>query len=114
VPKINVLICNRLSPFVSPGGQGALRLASYYGDHMVLQRGPQSAVVWGHAQKKGDTVTVTVTDAKGSHVTASAKVAHQPHVAGGVWKVCETGRSSLPLPACCLHYSLSRDNVVSP
>ncbi|PVD28124.1 hypothetical protein C0Q70_10706 [Pomacea canaliculata] len=35
--------------------QGALQLATYYGDHMVLQRGPKRAVVWGTASKNGDT-----------------------------------------------------------
>ncbi|KAK7478873.1 hypothetical protein BaRGS_00029854 [Batillaria attramentaria] len=39
-------------------GQCALKLASYYSDHMVLQRGPQRAVIWGTASTEGDTVTV--------------------------------------------------------
>lgn len=27
---------------------GNLRFASYYGDHMVLQKSPEKAVVWGY------------------------------------------------------------------
>ncbi|ELU17662.1 hypothetical protein CAPTEDRAFT_122541 [Capitella teleta] len=32
--------------------------ASYYGDHMVLQRAPTDAVLWGYAQEIGDEVTI--------------------------------------------------------
>ena len=35
---------------------GALKLANSYGDHMVLQRGPQRAILWGYAGVIGDTV----------------------------------------------------------
>ncbi|KAK7478874.1 hypothetical protein BaRGS_00029855 [Batillaria attramentaria] len=47
--------------------QCALKLASYYSDHMVLQRGPQRAVIWGTASTEGDTVTA-VSSSEG-HVT---------------------------------------------
>lgn len=32
--------------------------ASYYGDHMVLQRGPRQAIVWGNGPSPGSTVTI--------------------------------------------------------
>lgn len=34
--------------------------ASYYNDHMVLQRGPKSAVIWGYSPVIGGTVLVTM------------------------------------------------------
>ncbi|KAI1230808.1 hypothetical protein IHE44_0008690 [Lamprotornis superbus] len=38
--------------------------ASYYGDHMVLQKKPSGAVVWGHGEL-GAMVTVTLSEASG-------------------------------------------------
>ena len=35
-----------------------IRFADIYGDHMVLQRAPRRAVLWGYADTIGDTVTV--------------------------------------------------------
>ena len=58
--------------------QSALRLASYYGNHMVLQRGPQQAVLRGTADTEGDNVTAQVVG-QGSAVTAQ--------VQNGKWKV---------------------------
>ena len=45
--------------------------ASYYQDHMVLQRAPQRAGVWGYAALKdiGSNVTVTVQTSSSLHVT---------------------------------------------
>ncbi|ESO83283.1 hypothetical protein LOTGIDRAFT_133687, partial [Lottia gigantea] len=37
-----------------------LRFAKSYGDHMVLQRGPQRAVIWGFADKNGETITAQI------------------------------------------------------
>ena len=34
--------------------------ASYYSDHMVLQREPTRAAVWGYAYAVGDQVTVNI------------------------------------------------------
>lgn len=48
----------------------AFRLATYYSDHMVLQRGPDSAVIWGYAVK-GAQITVLFKDTKYS-TTANA------------------------------------------
>ena len=62
-------------------GHCALKLASYFGDHMVLQRGPQQAVLWGTADTQGDTVTVKVTG-QGAHTAqVTTTVSH------GAWKV---------------------------
>ncbi|KAF6721656.1 Sialate O-acetylesterase [Oryzias melastigma] len=41
------------------GCDGSLRFASYYGDHMVLQKAPQRAVLWGYAPP-GSKVTVSL------------------------------------------------------
>lgn len=41
-----------------------LSFASYYGDHMVLQKKPSGAVVWGHGEL-GAMVTVTLSGASG-------------------------------------------------
>lgn len=38
---------------------GPLSYASYYGDHMVLQRAPEKAVVWGYGPE-GAQVTVSL------------------------------------------------------
>ncbi|XP_070188894.1 sialate O-acetylesterase-like [Littorina saxatilis] len=57
---------------------GALKLASYYRDHMVLQRGPQQAVLWGNADTEGDTVTAQVIG-QGSAVNTT--------VQNGNWKL---------------------------
>ncbi|XP_046574662.1 sialate O-acetylesterase-like isoform X2 [Haliotis rubra] len=34
--------------------------ASYYGDHMVLQKAPQRTTIWGYASKEGETITLTI------------------------------------------------------
>ncbi|MGH0178966.1 UNVERIFIED_CONTAM: hypothetical protein FKN15_000417 [Acipenser sinensis] len=52
------------------------RLASYYGDHMVLQAGPGSAVIWGYGAE-GATVTVSV----------EGKDKHTAKVLDGIWSV---------------------------
>ncbi|KAK7476215.1 hypothetical protein BaRGS_00032569 [Batillaria attramentaria] len=59
----------------------ALKLASEFHSHMVLQRGPQHAVLWGTASTEGDTVTAKVTG-QGSHI---APVTTQ--VTNGHWKL---------------------------
>ena len=78
---ISLLKCERhfelpFQPLLS--AHGALNVASYYSNHMVLQRGPQQAVLWGTADTEGDTVTAQVTG-QGSAVTAT--------VQSGVWKL---------------------------
>jgi sialate O-acetylesterase len=44
------------------GQCGDFQFASYYGDHMVLQRAPSEAVVWGYATEAGDEVVVEMDD----------------------------------------------------
>ena len=46
--------------------------ASYYADHMVLQRAAVGAAVWGYAFAVGDEVTVDV-DQGGSYTTTAAE-----------------------------------------
>ncbi|XP_062417050.1 sialate O-acetylesterase isoform X2 [Pungitius pungitius] len=59
--------------------KGGLRFASYYGDHMVLQRAPESAVLWGYGPE-GANVTLTL-----------AGPTQQKHalavVTNGIWRV---------------------------
>ena len=45
-----------------------MRFANYYGDHMVLQREPTSAVVWGYVNACDSTISV---DLDGKKVTAT-------------------------------------------
>ena len=39
---------------------GGFSFASYYADHMVLQREPAEAAIWGYANAVGDQVNVTI------------------------------------------------------
>ncbi|XP_028275015.1 sialate O-acetylesterase [Parambassis ranga] len=58
---------------------GTLRFASYYGDHMVLQKSPERAVVWGYGPE-GAQVTLFVT----------GPINHKPSavtVTKGIWRV---------------------------
>ncbi|NXE97534.1 SIAE acetylesterase, partial [Menura novaehollandiae] len=55
--------------------------ASYYGDHMVLQKEPAGAVVWGHGEP-GAVVTVTLSGASG--LTVMEKMA-QVKGPSGTW-----------------------------
>ncbi|XP_025099241.1 sialate O-acetylesterase-like [Pomacea canaliculata] len=61
--------------------QGALQLASVFGSHMVLQRAPKSAVIWGTATVEGDRVTAHVT---GPGVNIAPVVTTVSH---GAWKL---------------------------
>ncbi|XP_064612568.1 LOW QUALITY PROTEIN: sialate O-acetylesterase-like [Liolophura sinensis] len=71
-----------LSDAATLGKEGSFAFASYYGDHMVLQRGPQRANIWGYSPHLGEKVTVTV----GGHSVSTTVVSG--HVAkGGVWQV---------------------------
>lgn len=72
--------------------EGDLRFASYYGDHMVLQKSPESAVVWGYGPE-GANVTLSVTGPttqKTSPVTVTEgiwRVTLDPVEAGGPYTV---------------------------
>jgi len=39
---------------------GVLRFANYYQDHMVLQRAPQSAIMWGYTDSVDTPITLTM------------------------------------------------------
>ncbi|NXH24854.1 SIAE acetylesterase, partial [Myiagra hebetior] len=55
--------------------------ASYYGDHMVLQKKPSGAVVWGHGEL-GAVVTVTLSGAGGLIITEKTAQVKGP---SGTW-----------------------------
>ncbi len=38
------------------------RFANYYQDHMVLQRAPQQAIVWGYADSLNTLISLTIND----------------------------------------------------
>nr|XP_054748455.1 sialate O-acetylesterase-like [Lytechinus pictus] len=61
--------------------QDSFRLAAYYSDHMVLQRGPDHAVIWGYAVK-GAQITLLF---KGVKYTTTATTGS--FTSEGVWKV---------------------------
>ncbi|XP_071503702.1 sialate O-acetylesterase-like [Diadema antillarum] len=61
--------------------QDTFRLATYYSDHMVLQRAPDSAVIWGFA-KPATNITLIFKEMK---YTAIAEVVS--YSSEGVWKV---------------------------
>lgn len=52
---------------------GDLSFASYYRDHMVLQRAPERAVVWGYGPD-GAQVTVSLTGGSGTNIIQGANV----------------------------------------
>uniref|UniRef100_A0A672ITN0 Sialate O-acetylesterase domain-containing protein n=1 Tax=Salarias fasciatus TaxID=181472 RepID=A0A672ITN0_SALFA len=69
------LICQ----YIKKGHEKQLRLASYYGDHMVLQKSPARAVLWGYGPE-------------GAHVTVSLSGPTQQRtspvtVTEGIWRV---------------------------
>uniref|UniRef100_A0A8C5EK07 Sialate O-acetylesterase-like n=1 Tax=Gouania willdenowi TaxID=441366 RepID=A0A8C5EK07_GOUWI len=75
-----------------PGIDGRLLFASYYGDHMVLQKSPQRAVVWGYGPE-GAKITVSLSgpvNQEASPVTVTKgiwKVTLDPVDAGGPYTV---------------------------
>ncbi|KAK7107967.1 sialate O-acetylesterase-like isoform X2 [Littorina saxatilis] len=62
-------------------GECALLLNSYFSDHMVLQRAPQQAVLWGTADTEGDIITAKVTGQGSDSTPVTTKVTQ------GQWKV---------------------------
>uniref|UniRef100_A0A8C5TDD5 Sialic acid acetylesterase n=1 Tax=Malurus cyaneus samueli TaxID=2593467 RepID=A0A8C5TDD5_9PASS len=97
-PELSLLL---LSPLKVPF------FASYYGDHMVLQKKPSGAVVWGHGDL-GAVVTVTLSGAGG--LIIMEKTAHvkgpsgtwttllDPMNAGGPYALtAEQGRENVTL-----------------
>ena len=60
---------------------GTLKFANYYQSHMVLQKSPEKAVLWGYATTLGDTVIVKLNGLS----VAQATVTGNTEGAGGVW-----------------------------
>uniref|UniRef100_A0A3P9I405 Sialic acid acetylesterase n=1 Tax=Oryzias latipes TaxID=8090 RepID=A0A3P9I405_ORYLA len=85
------------------GCDGSLRFASYYGDHMVLQKAPQRAVLWGYAPA-GERVTISLSGpVKQKRACTSAtqgiwRVLLDPVDAGGPYNVT----ASTPLSTALL------------
>lgn len=52
---------------------GKLRFASYYGDHMVLQKSPEKAVLWGYGPE-GAVITVYLSGPRSKQNRAAATV----------------------------------------
>ncbi|PVD28178.1 hypothetical protein C0Q70_10764 [Pomacea canaliculata] len=71
-PRALILTIFVVSFFATPG-HADLHVTNYYGDHMVLQRGPQRAVLTGTATKEGDTVTAQIVG-HGSPVTGDERL----------------------------------------
>ncbi|XP_011604824.2 sialate O-acetylesterase [Takifugu rubripes] len=78
---------------------GKLRFASYYGDHMVLQKSPESAVLWGYGPE-GVVITVYLSGPTQQQRSAEAakdgiwRVSLDPVEAGGPYSVTATCESS--------------------
>lgn len=71
---------------------GTLRFASYYGDHMVLQKAPERAVVWGYGPEDAQVIVFLLgpTNQKASSVSVTKgiwKVTFDPVEAGGPYNV---------------------------
>ncbi|XP_046574663.1 sialate O-acetylesterase-like [Haliotis rubra] len=67
-------------------GTGAVKpfsFASYYGDHMVLQKAPQRTTIWGYAAKEGETITLTISG--NGQVTTTSFIG--PILSTPVWSV---------------------------
>uniref|UniRef100_A0A8D0BS21 Sialic acid acetylesterase n=1 Tax=Salvator merianae TaxID=96440 RepID=A0A8D0BS21_SALMN len=62
----------------------ALRVASYYGDHMVLQKEPSRAVIWGYKDADANaTVTVTISNNQSTLKKHTAEVEEKSKI----WRV---------------------------
>ncbi|XP_066541438.1 sialate O-acetylesterase isoform X2 [Hoplias malabaricus] len=76
--RLNVFILFIFS-FISPGSGNGFAFASYYGNHMVLQRAPERAVVWGYSQK-GAEVEILL-------LGPNSKQVNSTPVINGIWKM---------------------------
>jgi sialate O-acetylesterase len=63
---------------------GGLRFANYYQDHMVLQRAPQKAIVWGYSESFDTPITLTLNN-KMYHTRTSASPANK--LGDSMWSV---------------------------
>lgn len=66
------------------GVYGTLRLPHYYSNHMVLQRAPERAILWGYADVIGDTVTILK---NGVQVEETTVQRSSTNASVGIWKV---------------------------
>ncbi|XP_060070508.1 sialate O-acetylesterase-like [Ylistrum balloti] len=62
--------------------ESTFKFASTYSDHVVLQKGPQGAIVWGKSTKLGDNVHVSLN----GHEVAHSNVTHDTN-GGMIWVV---------------------------
>ena len=70
-------LCDILEgPHIPGEHDSTLRFASYYADHMVLQRAPQRATVWGYASADdvGSNVTVQLISERDLAVVSTHQV----------------------------------------
>ncbi|XP_060553645.1 sialate O-acetylesterase-like isoform X2 [Ruditapes philippinarum] len=72
----------KIKMFKTSGGN--LRMPKYYGNHMVLQRAPARAILWGYADVIGDTVSVLMNDVKIAETTVRKSTKNGTV---GIWKV---------------------------
>jgi sialate O-acetylesterase len=82
--RINSYVHLLLWFLCSASVDGALRFANYYQDHMVLQRAPQRAIVWGYADTFNTPIRLTMNnkiyDTRSSSLSADASN-------GSIWAV---------------------------
>ena len=64
---------------------GALRFANYYQDHMVLQRAPQRAIVWGYSDTFNTPITLTMNNKVYQTISSSTPSANS--VRASIWSV---------------------------
>ncbi|XP_067675941.1 sialate O-acetylesterase-like [Haliotis asinina] len=71
---------NKVTPQKSPSN---FTFASYYGNHMVLQRAPKQAIIWGYSPNIGEVIKVKVEGQE----TISGRVYNDSIYGVGIWKV---------------------------
>jgi sialate O-acetylesterase len=64
---------------------GVFRFANYYQDHMVLQRAPQQAIVWGYVDTFNTLITLTMNNKV--YETISSSTASADSVGESIWSV---------------------------
>ncbi len=64
-------------------GDGTPRFANYFQDHMVLQRAPQKAIVWGY----GDSATLTTLTINNQSYTTISRTESENDLDESIWSV---------------------------
>jgi len=64
---------------------GAIRFANYYQDHMVLQRAPQRAIVWGYSDTFNTPITLSMDNKV--YQTMSSSTPSADSVGASIWSV---------------------------